>query len=170
MRREYVRKFKKMDEKFDWEAANGTPGAFTQAQTRFICNGIIPLVGGFWAEINEDFDKTIRLLARTAAATQEATLISPLSYTDRKGGAFPIMLQQFRRAIGVAIVRGNAQLRRGRLHYVRPTKEEAYHAADSHHSNNKWTGSGKNGWFKGNDDDGYSAFEQFKNGQDFYVH
>ena len=23
---------------------------------------------------------------------------------------------------------------------------------------------------KGNDDDGYSAFEQFKNGQDFYVH
>lgn len=170
VRREYVRKFKKMDEKFDWETANGTPRAFTQAQTRFICNGIIPLVGGFWAEVNEDFDKTIRLLARTAAATQEATLISPLSYTDRKGGAFPIMLQQFKRAIGVAIVRGNAQLRRGRLHYVRPTKEEAYHAADSHHSNNKWTGSGKNGWFKGNDDDGYSAFEQFKNGQDFYVH
>ena len=46
--------------------------------------------------------------------------------SDRKGGAFPIMLQQFRRAISVAIVRGNAELRRGRLHYVRPTKEEAY--------------------------------------------
>ena len=78
--------------------------------------------------------------------------------TDRKGGAFPIMLQQFRRAIGVAIVRGNAELRRGRLHYVRPTKEEAYHAADSHHSSNKWkwTGSGKSGWFKGNNDDGYN--------------
>jgi len=74
---------------------------------------------------------------------QEETLISPLSYTDRKGGAFPIMLQQFRRAIGVAIGRGNAELRRGRLHYVRPTKEEAYHAAGSRHSNNKWTGSGK---------------------------
>ena len=138
-----------MDEKFDWEAANGTPGAFIQAQTRFKCNGTIPLVGGFWAEVNEDFDKTIRLLARTAAATQEATLISPFSYTDRKGGAFPIMLQQFRRAMGVAIVRGNAQLRRGRLHYVRPSKEEAFHAANSHQGNNKWTGSGKNGWFKG---------------------
>ena len=78
------------------------------------------------------------------------------------------MLQQFRRAIGVAIVRGNAELRRGRLAlYVRPTKEEAYHAADSHHSSNKWkwTGSGKSGWFKGNNDEGYNynAFEQFKN-------
>ena len=171
VRSEYARKFKKLDEKFDWEAANDTPGVFSQVQTRFVCNGIIPLVAGFWAEVNEDFEKTIRILARAAAATQEATVISPLSYTDRKGGAFPIMLQQFRRAIGVAIVRGNAELRRGRLHYVRPTKEEAYHAADSHHSsNNKWTGSGMNGWFKGNDDDGYSAFEQFKNGQDFYVH
>ena len=46
-----------------WEAANGTPGPFTQAQTRFICNGIIPLVAGFFADVNEDFDKTIRLLA-----------------------------------------------------------------------------------------------------------
>jgi hypothetical protein len=128
------------------------------------------LIAGFWADVNEDFDKVIRILARTAAATQEATHISPLTYTDRKGGAFPIMLQQFRRAIGVAIVRGNAELRRGRLHYVRPTKEEAYHAANSHHSNNKWKGSGKNGWFKGNNDDSYNAFEQFRNGYDFYVH
>ena len=168
VRREYARKFQKLDEKFDWE--NGTPGVFTQVQTRFVSNGIIPLVAGFWADVNEDFDKVIRTLARTAAATQEATHISPLTYTDRKGGAFPIMLQQFRRAIGVAIVRGNAELRRGRLHYVRPTKEEAYHAANSHHSNNKWKGSGKNGWFKGNNDDGYNAFEQFRNGYDFYVH
>ena len=29
---------------------------------------------------------------------------------------------------------------------------------------------GKNGWFKGNDDDAYLVFEQFMNGQDFYVH
>ena len=80
-------------------------------------NGIIP-VSRILGSVNEDFDKTIPLLARTAAATQEATLISPLSYTDQKEGAFPIMLQQFKRAIGVAIVRGTAELSRGRLHYV----------------------------------------------------
>ena len=32
VRREYLRKFKKLDEKFDWETPNGTPGAFTQRQ------------------------------------------------------------------------------------------------------------------------------------------
>ena len=26
-------------------------------------------------------------------------------------------------------------MRRGRLHYIRPTKEEAYRTADSHHNN-----------------------------------
>ena len=51
------------------------------------------------------------------------------------------------------------------------TKEEAYHAADSHHSNNKWTG-----WERM---DGSRAMittvtaplnNSRKNGQDFYVH
>ena len=43
------------------------------------------------------------------AARDHGLRISQLVNTDRKGGAFPIMLQQFRRAIGVAIVRGNAR-------------------------------------------------------------
>ena len=36
VRKEYDRKFKKLDEKFDWEATNDTPGVFSQAQTRFV--------------------------------------------------------------------------------------------------------------------------------------
>ena len=62
--------------------------------------------------------------------------ISPLINTDRKGGAFPIMLQQFKRAIGVAIVRGQAKHKLGRLHYVRATAAEASAAARAHHSEN----------------------------------
>ena len=60
------------------------------------------------------------------------------------------MLQQFRRAIGVSIMRGNIEL--------------LIAQQTSHHSNDKWTGSGKNRWFKGNDDNGYSTFQ---NGQAF---
>ena len=33
--------------------------------------------------------------------------VSLLAKTNKKGGSFPIMLQQFGRAIGVAIVREN---------------------------------------------------------------
>ena len=51
--------------------------------------------------------------------------VSPLVNTDRKGGAFPIMLQQFRRAIGVAIVSGHAKHKLRILHYVRATAAEA---------------------------------------------
>jgi hypothetical protein len=51
--------------------------------------------------------------------------ISPLVNTDRKGGAYAIMLQQFRRAIGVGIVWGQAKHKLARLHYVRETAAEA---------------------------------------------
>jgi hypothetical protein len=44
--------------------------------------------------------------------------ISPLVNSDRKGRAFQIMLQQSKRAIGVAIVQGNANYKHGYLHYV----------------------------------------------------
>ena len=53
--------------------------------------------------------------------------ISPLVNTDRKGGASPIMLQQFKRAIGVAIVSGNARHKLGRLHYVRSRQQTKQH-------------------------------------------
>ena len=81
----------------------------------------------WFGEINEDFNKTIKTLAREAAAGMDCMSASPLVNTDRKGGTFPIMLQQFRRAIGVVIVQGNANHKLGRLHYVQGTAEEATH-------------------------------------------
>ncbi len=76
--------------------------------------------------------------AREAAAGDDDMWISPLVNLDRKGGAYQIMLQQFRRAIWVAIVRGNAKHKLGRLHYVCKSIEEAADASTAHHSTNKW--------------------------------
>jgi hypothetical protein len=68
------------------------------------------------------------MLAREAAAGDAGMRMSPLVNSDRKGGAYQIMLQQFRGAIGVAIVRGNAEHKLGCLHYVRESMEEAANA------------------------------------------
>ena len=124
---------------------------------------------------SEKLEKTsIRLitrLAREAAAGDHGLRISPLVNTDRKGGAFPIMLQQFRRAIGVAIVRGNARHKLGRLHYVRTTPEEAAATCRANHSNNRWKQHqhGRTSWFSQHTPDGYRTYEQFRNGYDFCV-
>ena len=82
-----------------------------QGLTSVTCNG-------FLMEINEDFDNIIYTLAREAASGENGMTVSPLINADRKGGAFPIMLQQFRRAIGISIIRGQAKLRLSRLHYM----------------------------------------------------
>ena len=95
--------------------------------------------------------------------------ISPLINSDRKGGALPIMLQQFRRAIGVAIIQGQANHKLARLHYVRATREEAAATCRANHSNNKWRPgqSSRASWFSEHIPEGYDTFEQFRNGYDF---
>ena len=75
--------------------------------------------------------------------------ISPVVNTDRKGGAFPIMFQQFRKAIGVAIVRGDTHFKLGRMHYVRGTSEEAANTWRTNHSDYRHRRSQKGGssWY-----------------------
>ena len=111
----------------------------------------------------------IKTLAREAASGDHGMTISSLVKTDRKGGAFPVMLKQFRRAIGVAIVRGNANLKLARLYYVRATAEEAAATCGANHSNNKWRPGQNSGasWFTEHVPEGYGAFEQFRNGHNF---
>ena len=50
-------------------------------------------------EIKEDFDGTIKILMREAVTGIDAISVCPLMNTNMKGGAFPIMLQQLRRAV-----------------------------------------------------------------------
>ena len=98
--------------------------------------------------------------------------ISPLINTDRKWGAFPIMLKKIKRTIGVAIVRGNANLELSCLHYVGATAEEAVATCRENHSNNKWI-PGQNSRasrFTEHVPEEYGTFVQFRNGYDFCIH
>eukprot|EP00956_Cyclotella_meneghiniana_P007232 scaffold9876_cov77-Cyclotella_meneghiniana.AAC.4 len=83
--------------------------------------------------------------------------ISPLRNADRKGGAFIIMLQQLRRALGVIIVRGMANHKLSRLHYVQAT---------ANHSNNRWKAGNQrsSSWYSSHKPEGYATYEQFCNG------
>ena len=86
------------------------------------------------------------------------------------------MLQQFKRAIGVAIVRGNAKHKLARLHYVRATATaaEAAYICRRNHSDKSGTHTGMEeqaaSWFSQHVPEGYGPFEQFRNGYDFCVH
>ena len=169
----YGKKFKTLDMKFAADVVGdgkgNIKGPFETAQRQFLCGQVIPICADWFGEINEGFDKTIKILAQEAAAGIDGMSVSPLVNTDRKGGAFPIMLQQFRRAIGVAIVRGNANHKLGRLHYVRGTAEEAAHTCKSNHSDYRYKPSQRGGssWYSAHTPEGYATFQQFQNGYDF---
>ena len=171
----YNRKFKKLDKQFAAEVvgdgSNDIVGPFEASQQRFYRGQVVPMCSGWFGEIGGEFEKIIWQIAREAAAGDDGLTISPLVNTDRKGGAFPIMLQQFKRAISVAIVRGNAKHKLGRLHYVRATAAEAAAVCGANHSDNKWRPSqnGRASWYSQHTPEGYGTFEQFRNGYDFCV-
>ena len=111
-------------------------GPFEQSQNRFWRGQVIPICAGWFGEINKDFEKIIQRLTREAASSDDGIKISPLINTDRKGDAYPIMLQEFKQSIGVAIVRGNAKRKLTRLYYyVRATAVEAAHTCRTNQSN-----------------------------------
>ena len=66
---------------------------------------MIPLVAGWFGEIGRDFEKTLFVLAKESAASDFGRTLSPLVNTEKKGDAFPMVLQQFRRAIAVNVVK-----------------------------------------------------------------
>ena len=78
----------------------------------------------------------IKSLVRQAAVGEVGLAVSSLANMDRKGGAYRILLQQFRGAVGVVIVRGQAMHKIGRLHYIRVTVAQVATAAEAHHSSN----------------------------------
>eukprot|EP00956_Cyclotella_meneghiniana_P016154 scaffold25389_cov71-Cyclotella_meneghiniana.AAC.3 len=139
---QYSNKFKSLDKQYAADIVlgngdNGIVGPFESAQERFI--GGQPLVA------------------------EDGMSISPLRNTDRKGGAFVIMLQQFRRALGVMVVRGMANLanhKLPRLHYVRATAEEAKFTAEANHSNIIEAGQQRSSsWYSSHTPEGYATYE-----------
>ena len=67
-------------------------GSFEVSFGRFYKGGVIPLVAGWFGEINRDFEQTIVALAKEMAASDFGRPLSPLMITEKKGGAFLIML------------------------------------------------------------------------------
>ncbi len=130
---------------------------------------MIPICAGWFGEVNKDYETLIAKLAWEATAGDKGMRISPLVNYDRKGGAFQIMVQQFRRSILVAIVGGNAKHKFGRLPYVRESMEEVANASIAHHGANKSNPSlnGYAGWYNAHTPNGYETYLQFRNGFSF---
>ena len=106
---QYHRKFKKMDKLFASgvvrDGNNDVVGPFQTAQNCFYRGQVIPICAGWFGEIVKDFEENIKLVEREAASGDDGMTMSWLVNIDRKGGACHVILQQFNRAIGVAIVR-----------------------------------------------------------------
>jgi hypothetical protein len=174
-RTSYKAKFGKLDRTFASDAPGfgqeGHRGPFSRTQDGFWRHGVIPLVVGAFGESSTGLMKLVKMWARHAASGDLGAAISPLANTDRKGGAFPIMHQQFLRAIGVMTATGNAALKLNRIHYLRPTQQEAAQAANTNHSkyrSNHFTQRGAH-WYQRHAHEGYGGFQQFQNGYDSYV-
>ena len=113
----------------------------------------------------------IKRLAKEAAAGDYGRTISPFVNHDKKGGAFPIMLQQFRRAVALTVTRGNAYHKMTRLHYLRATSRQAREVVLANMSDNKYTpGKRDYSWFAQHKAPGYHTFQQFRNGYELCVH
>jgi hypothetical protein len=178
IRVEYKGKFRKLDQKFAQDFigprdSNGNfDGPFSLAQQRFFTKQIIPCVTGWFGDLGTDYEKVIRTIAWQASGTIDGMEISPLVNTDRKGGSFPIMLNQFRRAVSVASWRGNAQHKLARLHFVRSTEAEAKAVHQANLRENRWRadGQGPSTWYAQHTADGYGPFQQFMNTYEFGMH
>ncbi|EJK58748.1 hypothetical protein THAOC_21099, partial [Thalassiosira oceanica] len=99
-----------LDQKYAQEVVgdgtNGQVGPFETALGEFYTGNVLPVAVGAFSEVNEDASKLITRLARLTAKTDFGKSMSPLVSHSRKGGAFPIMQSQFRRALGCLIARG----------------------------------------------------------------
>ena len=124
-----------------------------------------------FSEVNEDASKLITHLARLTAKTDFGKSMSPLVSHSRKGGAFPIMQSQFRRALGCMIARGQAQHLLKRRHYARPSAREAYQTAEDNHSKHrsrpKASMSGYARRWQNFIPEGYDLYQQWRNGKNF---
>ena len=178
VRREYTQKARSLDHQFapdltmdPTDTSVRRTGPFERAMSTFVSGGPIPCVVGAFGETNAETDALLRTLALHAASTQDGLSISPHSNLHHRHGAYPILLQQFRRALGLAAVRSHAELKLRRLHFIRPTPEEASAAAQRHHRDcprtDRFSATSPH-WFSNNVGDQYHAFHQFCFGRSTY--
>ena len=105
---EYTGKFRRLDKKFASDVVGNITGpvvgSFTWAQSAFYTKQVIPLCAGWFGEVNKEFIEVIRVLTRAASTGELGLSISPLANSDKKGGVYPIKLNQFKHALGVTTI------------------------------------------------------------------
>ena len=88
-----------MDEKL---AQDNDSKPFASALTlQFHSGGVIPLVFGTYAEENKETHELIKFCARTAAAHEHIARLSPEDLDSWRGSPFQLLLNQFRKVVGV---------------------------------------------------------------------
>ena len=174
-KREYKAKLKDLDKKYASEivgdGTNGVTGPFERSLNRIVTKNVVPLVIGWYGETNEGLDKLLMKLARIASNGPEAHGVSPLDNSDRRGGAYPIILQRMRRGLACLIARGQTRHLEGRIHYLRKTPDEAHNTWRAHRRDNTWNPSqyGRQRGFDKFIPEGYEGFEQFRSGKSYRV-
>jgi hypothetical protein len=167
VRTEYVKKAQTCDRRF----AASTPsdvGPFQRAISSFATGGVIPLVFGAFGESNKEVDAAVTMFAIHAAATETGLCLSPHNSSNHRSGAYPILLHQFRRALALAAVRGHAELKLKRLHFIRSTESGAKVAGKAPMKHSPFSSSSTSSfpkWFQRSTDDNYDAFRQFTKGR-----
>ena len=96
-----------MDKKYAPETVgdgtNGVTGPFERSLDWIATKNVVPLVIGWYGEIKEGLNKLLMKLAQIASNGPEAQGMSPLDNSDRRGGAYPIILQRMRRGLACLI-------------------------------------------------------------------
>ena len=153
VKREYKAKLKELDKKYAsdivGDGTNGVTGPFERSLNRIVTKNVVPLVIGWYGETNEGLDKLLMKLARIASNGPEAHGVSPLDNSDRRGGAYPIILHRMRRGLACLIARGQTRHLEGRIHYLRKTPDEAHNTWRAHRRDNTWNPSqyGRQGFY-----------------------
>ena len=133
--------------------------------------GVIPLVVGAFGESSTGLLKLVKMWARHAASGDLGAAILPLADTDRKGGAFPIMHQQFLRCDwGHDCDRQcSAQTKQDPLPPTDKTRGSSgsEHTNHSRYRSNNFTQRGAQ-WYQRHAHEGYGGFQQFQNVQNGY--
>ena len=161
----YLNRAKQLDEKL---AAGDDSKPFATALTsQFHSGGVIPLVFGTYAEANKETHELIKFCARTAAAHEHNARISPEDLDSSRGSPFQLLLNQFRKAVGVLCIRNVVEEKLRRIMYIRPTKEGAKAAANtSNRRNNARTRHGPSWYNNFRNNETFDAFYAFSSKYD----
>ena len=133
---EYVKKAKACDTQFAPETLHDNPnsqGPFEVALQSFFSGSPLGVVIGGTSEVNSTLNDIIETAAKAFSTTPEGLAVSPELSPHGPNGAYGILKSQFKRIIGCAAARANADLKLWRKHYIRSTRAAAIQASKQHH-------------------------------------